>query len=117
MMHEKLSKLLQKPVYCALNATACLSATYRAKVLNTCKKNDHGVLLDNTTCATFGHQFSLSLYEGAHFDAVKRGLAFAAAGSSALVSCREGRQCQLSKHHPILMAIVGPDESMHSAKF
>jgi hypothetical protein len=34
-----------------------------------------GVLLDNTTSTAFGHQFSLSLHNSAHFDAVKHGLA------------------------------------------
>ncbi len=86
MMHKQLSKLLSEPVYCALDAKAGLSTTDRAKVLNACRKNDLGILLDNTTSAEFGHQSSLSRYEGAHFDAVKRGLALAAAGRSALVS-------------------------------
>jgi hypothetical protein len=88
MMHEQLSRILPEPVYNALDATAGLSATERAKVLSACKKNDLGILLDSTTSAAFGHQFSLALHwhEGAHFDAVKRGLALAAAGRSAVVT-------------------------------
>jgi hypothetical protein len=82
-MHEQLCHLLPEPVYNALDATAGLSASERAKVLSACKKNELGALLDNTTSAAFGHQFSLALHEGAHFDAVKRGLALAAAGRSA----------------------------------
>jgi hypothetical protein len=30
--------------------------------------------------------------------------------------CGEARQCQLSKHHPMLSAIMGPDELIHIAK-
>ena len=86
MMHKQLSKLLSEPVYCALDAKAGLSTTDCAKVLNACRKNDLGILLDNTTSAAFGHQFSLALHEGAHFDAVKRGLALAAAGRSAVLT-------------------------------
>ncbi len=53
-----------------------------------CKKNGLGVLLDNNTSAACWHQFFLVLHEGAHFDAVKRGLALAAAaaGRSAVVT-------------------------------
>jgi hypothetical protein len=83
MMHDQLCHILPEPVYNALDATAGLSASERAKVLSACKKNELGALLDNTTSAAFGHQFSLALHEGAHFDAVKRGLALAAAGRSA----------------------------------
>jgi hypothetical protein len=81
MMHEQLCHLLPEPVYNALrlDASAGLSASERAKVLSACKKNELGTLLDNTTSAAFGHQFSLALHEGAHFDAVKRGFALAAA--------------------------------------
>ena len=86
MMHTELAALLPEAVYAALDSTVGLSASERSKVLSACKKNDIASLLDHATAAPFGHQFTLALHDGAHFDAVRRGLALAAAGRSAQAS-------------------------------
>ena len=86
MMHTELAALLPEAVYAALDSTVGLTASERYKLLSACKKNDIASLLDHATAAPFGHQFTLVLHDGAHFDAVRRGLALAAAGRSAQAS-------------------------------
>ncbi len=60
-----------------------MSADKRFKLQEACKKSSTSSLYDPAICAPFGHQFQLSLADGAHFDPVKRGLALAIAGRSA----------------------------------
>jgi hypothetical protein len=83
MMHDKLHALLPDAVYTALDANAHLSADKRFKLQEACKKSNTSALFDPAIRAPFGHQFQLSLADGAHFDPVKRGLALAFAGRSA----------------------------------
>jgi hypothetical protein len=86
MMHDDLRPLLDDAVYHALDSSAGLKAGERTKLHKACKEDVAGTLLDNTIAAAFGHQFTLSLAEGARFDPLKRGLALAAAGRSATTS-------------------------------
>ncbi len=83
MMHDELHALLPDAVYSALDSNAHLPADKRFKLQEACKKSSTSALFDPATGAPFGHQLQLSLAEGAHFDPVKRGLAFAIAGRSA----------------------------------
>ena len=102
-MHEELSRLLPAVVYNALDATSHLSAEKRSKLLAACKSNDPAILLDGTNTAAFGHHFSLVLTEGDHFDAVRRGLALAAAGRSACLSSDSlGPGLDASRHSSIV---------------
>ncbi len=55
----------------------------RAKFQDSCRKSSLSTVLDWTTSPPFGHLAFLALAKGAHFDPVKRGLAFALAGRSA----------------------------------
>ncbi len=83
MMHDELHALLPDPVYTALHANSHLTADKRFKLQEACKKSNTYALFDPAIGAPFGHQFQLSLADGAHSDPVKRGLALASAGRSA----------------------------------
>ena len=83
MMHDELHALLPDAVYTALDSNSHLSAEKRYKLQEACKKSNTSALFDPAIGAPFGHQFQLSLADGAHFDPVKRGLALAIAGRSA----------------------------------
>jgi hypothetical protein len=83
LMHDDLHILLPDAVYTVLDSNSHLPADKRFKLQEACKKSNTSALFDPATGAPFGHQFQLSLAEGAHFDPVKRGLALAVAGRSA----------------------------------
>ncbi len=72
-MHDDLAALLPDSVYHALDASSGMENQDR-----TACKNAVGILHDGTCSAAFGHQYSLTLRSGDHFDASKRGLALAA---------------------------------------
>ena len=89
LMHADLSRLLPPDVYHALDSSAGMETSKRAKLQESCLKHDLSMVLDCTTSAAFSHQMALALSDRAHFDPLARGLAFACAGRSAPASADE----------------------------
>ena len=85
LLHDDLIVLLHPDVYHALDSTSGMSPEKRAKFQDSCRRSSLAAVLDWTTSPPFGHQAILALSKGAHFDPIKRGLAFALAGRSAAV--------------------------------
>ncbi len=80
LMHDELLAALPADVHQALDMAAGMSYKSRVKLQESCRQGDMANLLDRTTSAAFSHQTLLALSDGAHFDPLKRGLAFVGAG-------------------------------------